>query len=61
MLLVFANAQVSWRVITVMRASKPSARPEVFPLWYAAFAFDHTRKFSGWLVLGLLLEIVLLA
>ncbi len=52
------------RVIGVYRADKPETRPErfpeeVWPLWYAPFAFDHTRKFSGWFLLALLLEIFL--
>ena len=64
-LLVFANAYVARRTIAVMCASSPSARPEsfpdeVWPLWYAAFTFDHTRRFSAWFMLGLLLEIALL-
>jgi 1,4-dihydroxy-2-naphthoate octaprenyltransferase len=45
-------------------AEKPDTRPsrfpeEVWPLWYAPQAFDHTRKFSGWFLLALLLEIYL--
>ena len=64
--LVLANLPTAWRVISVYRADKPETRPErfpeeVWPLWYAPFAFDHTRKFSGWFLLALLLEIFLTA
>jgi len=62
--LVAANFPKAWRVIKVYRADKPGTMPpgfpeEVWPLWYAPFAFDHTRKFSGWFLLALLLEIYL--
>ena len=62
--LVLANLPTAWRVIGVYRADKPETRPEkfpdeVWPLWYAPFAFDHTRKFSAWFLLALLLEIYL--
>ena len=65
-LLVGANLPATWRVISVYRAEKPDTRPqgfpdEIWPLWYAPYAFDHTRKFSGWFLLALLLEIYLSA
>jgi 1,4-dihydroxy-2-naphthoate polyprenyltransferase len=41
---------------------KPAAPPEgfpIWPLWYAAFAFVHTRRAGGLLVLGLALGAIL--
>jgi 1,4-dihydroxy-2-naphthoate octaprenyltransferase len=66
MLLVLANLPLAWRVIGVYRQEKPDTMPdgfpeEVWPLWYAPFAFDHTRKFSAWFLLALLIEIYLRA
>jgi 1,4-dihydroxy-2-naphthoate octaprenyltransferase len=65
-LLVLANLPLAWRVMGVFRNAKPELMPagfpeEVWPLWYAPFAFDHTRKFSAWFLLALLLEIYLRA
>jgi 1,4-dihydroxy-2-naphthoate octaprenyltransferase len=63
-LIVLANIPATWRVCRALSAEKPTERPEsfsaeVWPLWYAPHAFDHTRRFSAWFVLALLLEIVL--
>jgi 1,4-dihydroxy-2-naphthoate octaprenyltransferase len=49
------------RLLTVMaqyRKPKPESPPEnypVWPLWYVAAAFVHTRRAGGLLVLGLLI------
>jgi 1,4-dihydroxy-2-naphthoate octaprenyltransferase len=61
-LLVLLNLPSLWRLIGAYRAQPPQERPgdfpvEVWPLWYAAHAFDHTRKFSGLFLLGLLLNL----
>jgi 1,4-dihydroxy-2-naphthoate octaprenyltransferase len=63
-LLVALNLPTAWRVIEVYKADKPETVPagfpeEVWPLWYAPYAFDHTRKFSAWFLLALLMEIAL--
>jgi 1,4-dihydroxy-2-naphthoate octaprenyltransferase len=47
-----------------MRHPVPEQKPadfpaEIWPLWYAPFAFDHTRKFGAVFLLGLLLDILL--
>ena len=31
--------------------------PGIWPLWYAAFAFQHTRRFGGLFLLGLALDV----
>ena len=31
--------------------------PNIWPLWYAAFAFSHTRRFGGLFLLGLALDV----
>ncbi len=63
--LVFINLVSLKRLVGVFKKSKPQTRPErfptqIWPLWFSAHAFDHTRKFSGLLLLALLLECVLL-
>lgn len=62
LLLVLLNLPSLWRLIGAYRDAPPTQRPddfpiEVWPLWYAAHAFDHTRKFSGLFLLGLVLDI----
>lgn len=64
MALLFLNLPSLWRLIGSFRHSKPLQRPEEFPeniwpLWFSAYAFDHTRKFSGLFLLGLLGHILL--
>jgi 1,4-dihydroxy-2-naphthoate octaprenyltransferase len=54
----------SWKAAKVMRHPVPEQKPadfpaEIWPLWYAPFAFDHTRKFGAVFLLGLLLDILL--
>lgn len=63
-LIVMANVPATLKVCQVLRGERPAERPddfpkEVWPLWYAPFTFDHTRRFSGWFVLALLIEIIL--
>jgi len=39
---------------------KPESFPSsVWPLWFSAFAFAHTRLYGGWLFLGLLIGILI--
>jgi 1,4-dihydroxy-2-naphthoate octaprenyltransferase len=41
---------------------KPAEPPEgfpIWPLWYAALAFVHTRRAGGLLVLGLIVGVIL--
>lgn len=50
-----------WAVL-VYRQPRPEAPPPeyppgIWPLWYSAFAFQHTRRFGGLFLLGLLLDV----
>jgi 1,4-dihydroxy-2-naphthoate octaprenyltransferase len=42
------------------RPAAPPAEypPNIWPLWYAAFAFQHTRRFGSLFLLGLALDVV---
>jgi len=58
MLVVFAA--VPWYVRALRaylhprpKAPPPEYPPNIWPLWYAAFAFAHTRRFGGLFLLGL--------
>lgn len=64
LLLVLINLPVLKRTIAAYRERRPDQRPdefpeEIWPLWYVSYAFDHTRKFSGLLLLGLILDITI--
>lgn len=39
-------------------APPPEYPPNIWPLWYAAFAFQHTRRFGGLFLLGLMLDVL---
>ena len=61
MLLVLLNLPVLRRLWQTYLEPRPQQRPdefpqEIWPLWYSAFAFDHTRKFSGLFLLALLID-----
>lgn len=61
LLLVMLNLPALRRLWLAYQQPRPQQRPEdfpgeVWPLWYSAFAFDHTRKFSGLFLLALLLQ-----
>jgi 1,4-dihydroxy-2-naphthoate octaprenyltransferase len=50
------------RALRVYRHPRPAAPPpeyppNVWPLWYSAFAFQHTRRFGGLFLLGLALDV----
>jgi 1,4-dihydroxy-2-naphthoate octaprenyltransferase len=49
------------RILRVLRQPKPPTRPEgypasAWPLWFSAFAFVHTRRFTSLFLLGVLLD-----
>ncbi len=51
-----------WRAVQAFlqpRPAQPPAEypPNIWPLWYAAFAFSHTRRFGGLFLLGLALDV----
>lgn len=59
LLVVLVNVPVLVRLLRAFRASKPPAAPEgypeqIWPLWFSAFAFDHTRKFTTLFIAALL-------
>jgi len=39
-------------------APPPEYPPNIWPLWYAAFAFQHTRRFGGLFLLGLAADVL---
>lgn len=58
MLVVLGAGNWYWlalRAYTQPRPDAPPAEypPNIWPLWYAAFAFQHTRRFGGLFLLGL--------
>lgn len=63
MLVVLFAGQWAWRAIRVYAHPRPTAPPpelppDVWPLWYAAFSFRHTRRFGLLFLLGLVLDVV---
>jgi 1,4-dihydroxy-2-naphthoate octaprenyltransferase len=59
LLAVLINLPVLWRLREAFGSPKPDSRPEgfpeaIWPLWFSALAFDHTRKFTSLFVLALL-------
>ncbi|MEE2730400.1 MAG: prenyltransferase [Pseudomonadota bacterium] len=56
-LLGLKSARRLWQVYSQTTPdNKPERYPEsVWPLWFSAYAFAHTRLFGGWLFLGLVL------
>jgi len=63
LLVVLFAAPALLLVIGVLRRPKPATMPaeyraDVWPLWFSAFVFVHTRRFGLLFLLGLLLDIV---
>ena len=61
-LLVFAAVPRLVDTLRVFRSPPPESAPEgypIWPLWYVAWAFRHTRRAGGLLIAGLLLNAVL--
>ncbi len=55
-LAAFGGLPLLWRAIKALRRPRPDAPPRgfpVWPLWFAAFAFTHTRRAGALLVAGL--------
>jgi 1,4-dihydroxy-2-naphthoate octaprenyltransferase len=63
LLVVFLGLPDLLRIASMFRQSKPAERPQdypedIWPLWFSASAFRHTRTFTGLFLLGVLLDIV---
>ena len=61
LLLVLVNLPALVRLLKSFGSPKPAVSPPEFPdgiwpLWFSAFAFDHTRKFTSLFILALLIE-----
>lgn len=64
LLLVLLNLPNLIEVCKIYAAPKPKTRPknypeEVWPLWFSAHAFRHTRLFTSLFLLGVLIDCVL--
>ena len=59
LLIVLVNIPVLRKVMEAFRSDKPHDCPEgfpdnIWPLWFSAFAFDHTRRFTTLFIAALL-------
>ena len=64
MLLLLLNLPTLISTFKNFQVTKPDHKPDnfpdnIWPLWFSAYAFDHTRKFSGLFLVALALEISL--
>jgi 1,4-dihydroxy-2-naphthoate octaprenyltransferase len=62
MLIVFLAYKEALTALGVMNKPKPASPPEgwpAWPVWFAGFAFQHNRKFGGYLILGLIVDMLL--
>lgn len=64
LLLVLLSLPALPELIRAYSAGKPNAMPpqypaEIWPLWFSAHAFRHTRRFTSLFLLGLLLDSLL--
>ncbi|RLQ21340.1 prenyltransferase [Seongchinamella sediminis] len=61
LLIVLANVPRLPALLRVYRQAKPAAAPGdyppgIWPLWFSAFAFRHTRQFTSLFLLGLIAD-----
>ena len=64
MLIIFLAYKEALMAIGVMNKPKPAQAPEgwpAWPVWFSGFAFQHNRKFGGYLILGLIVDALLRA
>jgi 1,4-dihydroxy-2-naphthoate octaprenyltransferase len=64
LLLVLISLPALPGLLQVYRAAKPTAKPqdypdEVWPLWFSAHAFRHTRRFTSLFLVGVVLDTLL--
>ncbi|MGH9016842.1 MAG: prenyltransferase [Acidimicrobiales bacterium] len=57
-LLAVTKLVPSWRALGAPRPNEPPAHFPVWPLWFAAIAFVHTRRAGSLLVLGLIIAAI---
>jgi 1,4-dihydroxy-2-naphthoate octaprenyltransferase len=65
LLLVLLNVPALPRLLGVFARPKPEVAPlhypsEVWPLWFSAHAFSHTRKFTSLFLVGVVIDTLLL-
>lgn len=61
LLLVMASLTRMPQLFSVYRLTKPDSRPDVYPgdiwpLWFSAHAFRHTRRFTSLFLLGIIID-----
>ncbi len=64
MLIVFLAYKEALTVLGVMNKPKPAEAPAgwpAWPVWFSGFAFQHNRRFGGFLILGLIIDALLRA
>jgi 1,4-dihydroxy-2-naphthoate octaprenyltransferase len=64
LLLVLINLPLLPKLIAVFQHTKPNSAPidypsEVWPLWFSAHAFRHTRRFTTLFLIGVVLDTLL--
>jgi 1,4-dihydroxy-2-naphthoate octaprenyltransferase len=62
MLIVFLAYKDALNVLKVLNKPRPAQAPEgwpAWPVWFSGFAFQHNRKFGGYILLGLILDALL--
>lgn len=62
MLVIFLAYKEAMMAIGVMNKPKPAKAPEgwpAWPVWFSGFAFQHNRKFGGYLIIGLIIDALL--
>jgi 1,4-dihydroxy-2-naphthoate octaprenyltransferase len=64
LLLVFASVPALQKTLRSLRASKPETRPAAYsaalwPLWFSAACFRHTRQFTPLFLTGVLVDTLL--
>lgn len=65
LLITLINLPIFAKFIKAFNEEKPQQKPanfpeEIWPLWFSAYSFHHTRRFSMLFLLALIIEVVLL-
>ncbi len=63
LLLVFFNTPNLLQALRIFQQPKPAEKPsdypaDIWPLWFSAHAFRHTRKFTSLFLLGVLADVL---